>query len=98
MWRYAVFTFTSQSHGSLSWSLSHQLGFDVGWGWGGLAFSSTVTRSIGSTGCNFFILLAEIPVSLWSSVPGLVNDPDASEVFEVAKCRSPCAVIKQFEL
>lgn len=99
MWRYAVFTFTSQSHGSLSWSLSHQLGFKGG-GWGGvsLTFSSTVTLSIGSTGCNFFILLAEIPVSLWSSLPGLVNDTDASEVFEVANCRSPCAVIKQFEL
>lgn len=63
-----------------------------------LRFSSTVTLSIGSTGCNFFILLAEIPVSLWSSLPGLENDTDALGVFEVGNCRSPCAVIEQFEL
>lgn len=57
-----------------------------------------MTLSIGSTGCNFFIVLAEIPVSLWSSLPGLMNDTDAGEVFEVRNCRSPCAVIEQFEL
>lgn len=64
----------------------------------GLRFSSTVTLSIGSTGCNFCILLAEIPVSLWNSLPGPKNDADAREVFEVRNCRSPCAVIEQFEL
>lgn len=63
-----------------------------------LRFSSTVTLSIGSTGCNFFILLAEIPVSLWSNLPGPENDTDAREVFEVRNCRSPCAVVEQFEL
>lgn len=63
-----------------------------------LRFSSTVTLSIGSTGRNFFILLAEIPVSLWSNLPRPENDTDAREVFEVGNCRSPCAVIEQFEL
>lgn len=63
-----------------------------------LRVSSTVTLSIGSTGCNFFISLAEIPVSLFSSVPGPENDTDAREVFEVRNCWSPCTVIEQFEL
>lgn len=103
MWGYAVFTFTSHvmSHaaGSLPWSLSDQLRFC--WRPGGelsLRFSSTVTLSIGSTGCNFSILLAEIPVSLWSSLPGPENDTDAREVFEVRNCRSSSAIIEQFEL
>lgn len=63
-----------------------------------LRFSSTVTLSIGSTGCNFSILLAEIPVSLWSSLPGPENDTDARAVFEVRNCRSSSAIIEQFEL
>lgn len=77
------------------------ISFDFAGGRGGelsLRFSSTVTLSIGSTGCNFSILLAEIPVSLWSSLPGPENDTDAREVFEVRNCRSSSAIIEQFEL
>lgn len=63
-----------------------------------LRFSSTVTLSIGSTGCNFSLLLAEISVSLWSSSPAPENDTDACEVFEVRDCRSLCAITEHFEL
>lgn len=63
-----------------------------------LRFSSTVTLSIGSTSCNFFISLAEISVSLWSSSPEPENDADAGEAFEVTNHTSPRAVIRQFEL
>lgn len=63
-----------------------------------LRFNSTVTLPIGSSGCNFFISLAEIPVSLWSSLPELENDADAREVFEVGNHKSPFAIIEQFEL
>lgn len=55
-------------HSAVLWSLSHQ---PCSWQWGevSLWFSSAVTLSIESTGCNFSTLLAEISASLcccWS--------------------------------
>lgn len=96
MWGYAVFTFTSHvmfRAVALPPLSDPRPGEEVS-----LRFSSTVTLSIGSTGCNFSRLLAEISVSLWSSSPAPENETDACEVFEVRNCRSPCAIIEQLEL
>lgn len=60
---------------SLPWSLSDQP-CSCRWGEVRLWFSSTVTLSIESTGCNFSMLLAEICASLCCSSVGPAADAD----------------------